>query len=69
MANLIIIEANTTYATEAIAVRAVEKKFPAAINDNLRYFIKRNAAGRYFPVFVGQSAVQAGVHFHFTVIA
>lgn len=69
MTKLITIEANKTYATEANAVKAVEKKFPAASNDGLRYFIQRTADGRFFPIFIGQAAVQAGVHFHFNVVA
>lgn len=69
MAKLITIEANKTYATEANAVKAVEKKFPAVGNDNLRYFIQRTADGRFFPIFIGQAAAQAGAHFHFNVVA
>ncbi len=69
MAQLIKLEANKTYATEANAVKAVEKKFPAADNDGLRYLIQQDSSGRFFPVFIGQSAVQAGVHFHFNVVA
>lgn len=70
MARLITLEANKTYTTEANAIAAVEKKFPVADADGLRYFIQRcQKTGRYFPVFVGQSAAQAGVHFHFNVVA
>lgn len=70
MARLITLEANRTYATEANAIAAVEKKFPAGSNDNLRYFIQRcSKTGRYFPVFIGHAACEAGVHFHFNVVA
>lgn len=57
-----------TYATHANAVKAVEKKFPASENDGLRYFIMTNEEGRYFPVFIGVKAMDAGVHFHFNVV-
>lgn len=69
MARLVTLEACNTYATEANAVKAVEKKFPEANNDGLRYFIQRTAEGRFFPVFIGQNAALAGVHFHFSVVA
>lgn len=67
MARLIKLEANRTYATEANAIKAVEKKFPEASNDGLTYFLQRTEDGRYFPVFLGERALQAGVHFHFNV--
>ena len=69
MAKLITLEANRTYATEKNAIAAVEKKFPESDRDGLRYFLQRNAEGRYFPVFIGMGALQAGVHFHFNVVA
>lgn len=69
MARLFKLEPNKTYATEANAIKAVEKKFPDADNDGLRYFLQRTEEGRFFPVFVGQSACHAGVHFHFNVVA
>lgn len=69
MARLITLEANKTYATAENAARAVEKKFPSASNDNIRYFLQRTEDGRYFPVFIGQAALDAGVHFHFNVVA
>lgn len=68
MAKLITLEANRTYATPENAVKAVEKKFPEAGNDGLIYFLQRTEDGRYFPVFVGQRALQAMVHFHFNVV-
>ena len=58
------ITAVKTYKTEANAVKAVQKtRF-----EELRYFIMQNAEGRFFPVFIGEKAVQEGVHFHFNVI-
>jgi urease beta subunit len=45
---------NKTYATRENAV-------------NLRYILSVNADGRFFPVFLGERALQAGVHFHFCV--
>ncbi|MBY0262949.1 MAG: hypothetical protein K2Q20_11430 [Phycisphaerales bacterium] len=69
----IVLNATKTYATEANAEKAVA----AAGASDLRYFIHRNEAGRFFPVFLmGQTdsngkpttAMQMGVHFHFTVV-
>lgn len=55
-----------TYATEVNAVKAAEEKF--GIITDLRYFIMRTADNRFFPVFLGEAALQAGVHFHFHVV-
>lgn len=83
MARLITITPNKTYASEANAIKAVEKKFPLMATAHpayrdLTYFIHSVRKGgmgtdaedlRYFPVFVGERAVQAQVHFHFNVVA
>jgi hypothetical protein len=69
MARMFEIEPSKTYATVANVVKAVEKRFPAAGNDTLVYFIHVASDGRFFPVFVGQRAITAGVHFHFNVVA
>ena len=53
-----------TYASEANADKAVAN---AGFSD-LRHFMMQDDAGRFFPVFVGQDAVHAGVHFHFHVV-
>lgn len=66
MARLVKLESSKTYVSEANVIKAVEKCI--AFKD-LRYFIARNEEGRYFPVFVGQSAVERGVHFMFSVVA
>lgn len=68
MAKLIILTPNKTYATEANAIKAVEKRFPESDDDGLRYIIMRTPDGRFYPVFIGTSAVHAGVHFHFHVV-
>ena len=60
---------NKTYATEANAIKAVEKKYPESNDDGLNYFLQRTEDGRFFPVFVGQRALQAMVHFHFNIVA
>lgn len=61
-----------TYATEANAVRAVEKRcgpnepmFGAA---KLHYVIMTHTDGRFFPLFIGERATQAQLHFHFNVL-
>jgi hypothetical protein len=58
------IQATKTYATEQNADKAVfQKNF-----SDLRYFMMKNDENRFFPVFVGQEAVNRGVHFHFNVV-
>jgi integrase len=37
--------------------------------ERLRHFIMQGDDGRFFPVFVGERALQAMVHFHFHVVA
>jgi hypothetical protein len=58
------IVAPKTYATEANADKAVKVRG----FDDLRYFIYKNWEDRYFPVFIGQPAIERGVHFHFNVV-
>ena len=53
-----------TYATADNARKAVAKKGL----EGFRHFIMQDERGRFFPVFVGQEAVQNGVHFHFNVV-
>lgn len=65
MLTLIKIEPTKTYKTEANAIKAAEAKFGGR---GLRYFIALHTDGRHFPVFLGEAAVQEGVHFHFNVI-
>lgn len=55
-----------TYANAANAHKAVDKLFMDM--PNVRYFIAYTADGRCYPVFIGQQAMQAGVHFHFNVV-
>lgn len=58
------ITAPKTYATAANARKAVANKG----FDGLRHFIMTDDTGRFFPVFVGEAAIQDGVHFHFNVV-
>jgi hypothetical protein len=55
---------NKTYSTATNARRAVAK---AGLTE-IRHFIMSDESGRFFPVFVGQAALQAGAHFNFNVV-
>ena len=55
-----------TYATEANAIKAVEEKFSEA---SFQYTIVNDLHGRFYPICMGNGAVQAGAHFYFIVIA
>lgn len=69
MTNRIKFEATKTYATPENAVKAVEKLYPSDQPNDLRYFIHCDElTGRFFPIFVGKSAVEKLVHFHFHVV-
>lgn len=70
MARLVKLEPTKTYKTVDNAIKAVEKKFPAEANDGLRYIVYTDPeTGRFYPVFIGEKALQAGIHFHFHVVA
>lgn len=60
---------NKTYATHANAVKAVGNKLHPERLKGQRFFVMRTDECRYFPVFVGQQALQGGIHFLFNVIA
>lgn len=69
MPRCITLTPTKTYATEANAIKAVEKRYPSTLlNANLTYIICRTDGGRFYPVFIGERAVQAGAHFHFCVV-
>ena len=65
MSKLIEISPTKTYATRENAVKAFDKKFSET---GQRYFIMKTEDNRYFPVALGESAVQRGIHFHFNVV-
>lgn len=72
MARLVELQPNKTYATRENAIKAVEKFFYDKMehtHENQMYFIHVHTDGRFFPVFVGERAVQAHLHFHFNVVA
>lgn len=53
-----------TYKTAQNARVAVQR----AGFEDVRHFIMPSEDGRFFPIFVGQEAMQRGVHFHFNVV-
>lgn len=55
-----------TYATRENAIKAANAKYPS---ENLTFFVFQTIDGRFAPVFTGERAVQAGVHFNFHVVA
>jgi len=58
------IQPSKTYATEENAKKAFDKKF-----SDVRYFVMMTKGGRFFPVAVGQRAIDKQVHFYFNVVA
>jgi hypothetical protein len=68
-ATLYEIKPNKTYATKKNVEIAVAKVIPEDSPLRLRYFIHTHTDGRFFPVFIGTKAVEAGIHFHFNVVA
>lgn len=59
-----------TFATADNARTAVRKAFGDNFESStLRFFIHVTEQGRFLPVFIGNDAVQANVHFTFSVVA
>ena len=50
-----------TYATIKNLKKAVE------IFEEYRYIVSVTDEGRFYPIFIGTEATQAGIHFHFPV--
>jgi len=68
---LITLTPTKTYASAENAVKAVLKVFPADAEycSNLTYILQTTPEGRFFPVFIGERALQAMAHFNFCVVA
>lgn len=70
---MLIIQPTKSYLTAANALMAIEK-CPVAVKSKARYFIMQYTGsepkhiGRFFPVFIGMTAVEDGIHHHFNVI-
>ena len=64
-------DAPKSYASKANAQKAVEKRmanFEINHRSGVQHFIiVQNDHGRYVPVFLGERALQAGLHFSFCV--
>lgn len=59
-----------TYATRANAEKAVTKFYgEREFQRRMTYFIATHTDGRFFPVFVGERAIQEMIHFKFNVVA
>ena len=56
-----------TYKTKENALRAIDKTVSKELQDRLHWYIAEDS-GRFFPVFVGQQALQNGIHFYFTCV-
>lgn len=60
-----------TYASRENCIKAVEKVFganqPHFGSADVQWLIAVNAEGRFFPVFIGERAIQKMVHFTFPV--
>ena len=69
MAKHVTIQPTKTYATAENAIKAVDRVITNPDLADLRYLIMRDAVGRFFPLFVGEKAVHAGIHWHFAVVA
>lgn len=70
MAKQIKIQFTKTYATEANAIKAVEKVLCGS-NDDMRYVVVPvivEGKVRFSPMFIGNSAIEGGMHFHFNCV-
>ena len=67
----VVLTETRTYASIANVEKAVERALGGVTGPDgsqLRYLVMRTEEGRYYPVFLGEQALQAGVHFHFYVV-
>ena len=55
-----------TYATEENVDKAVQKLY--GDEQDLFYIVARTADGRFYPIFIGQKALELGVQFHFNMV-
>ena len=62
MATELKLNPSKTYATKANAIKAVDK-WSADPQSRLTYVLVQNDEGRWFPIFIGERALQAGAHF------
>lgn len=58
-----------TYATKANMERALSKYPRITENADLTYLAIQNPEGRWYPIFLGERAIRAGVHFAGSCIA
>ncbi len=64
------IQPSKTYATRVNAEKAVRRHVPGIDEINVWYSIIVGDDGRFFPIFYGQTALLAGIHFSgFNVVA
>lgn len=72
-AHLLKIEAPKSYKTRANAIKAVTDFFGPNHEHQgsatVRYVVLQGDDGRFFPLFIGTSALAAGVHFRFNIAA
>ena len=59
-----------TYKTKENVDKAVSKLPPKLLDTGktIRYIICQTDEGRFFPVFIGAEAAQAGIHFHHHIL-
>lgn len=72
-AHLMKLEASKDYATRENAIKAVQKVFGANHEHfgsaDVRYVVVQGDNGRWFPLFIGESALRFNVHHRFNVAA
>lgn len=56
-----------TYATESNAIKAVQKKINEESLQKVTWIVVPTKEGRFFPLFMGERAIQEMIHFHFNV--
>lgn len=71
MSTHLVLVPTRSYATQENAIKAALKVYPDSIpaNDGLRFVTMQTVEGRWFPVFIGQKALDRMCHFHFNVMA
>lgn len=57
-----------SYATKANAELAIVKYLSIDVLEGQTWFIMTGEDGRFFPVFIGERAIRAGIFRHFNIV-
>lgn len=60
-------DSSKTYKTRANAIKAFHAVYPPDGKEDFNWTVATTPGGRFFPLCIGQRALNVGAHFHFAV--